>query len=150
MQLAREGVRVARCTVERLMRAEGLQGVTRGEKRTTIPDQLAERPADLVNRDFMVPRPNAPWVSDITYVRTVAGFVNAAFVIGALAETIIGPYKAEVIHHLGSWRVVTDVEIATLEWVRWFNQQRLPEPIGDIPPAEFEQMYYRQQGEAAA
>ena len=68
----------------------------------------------------------------------------------ALAETIIGLYKTEVIHHLGPWRGVTDVEIATLEWVHWFNHQRLLEPIGDMPPAEFEQMYYRQQGQAAA
>ena len=68
----------------------------------------------------------------------------------ALAETIIGLYKTEVIHHLGPWRGVTDVEIATLEWVHWFNHQRLLEPIGDIPPAEFEQMYYRQRGQAAA
>jgi len=224
LQLAREGVRVARCTVERLMRLEGLQGVRRGGKRTTIPDELAERPDDLVNRNFSVPSPNVLWVSDITYVRTVAGFVYVAFVIdayarrivgwrvssslhsnlvldaleqalharerdrrlivhsdrgsqylsiryterlaqagvaasvgsrgdsydNALAETIIGLYKAEVIHHLGPWRGVTDVEIATLEWVHWFNHQRLLEPIGDIPPAEFEQMYYRQQRQAAA
>ncbi len=225
LQLAREGIRVARCTVERLMRVEGLQGVRRGGKvRTTIPDELSERPDDLVNRNFTVPRPNALWVSDITYVRTVAGFVYVAFVIdayarrivgwrvskslhsnlvldaleqalharerdrrlivhsdrgsqylsiryterlaqagvaasvgskgdsydNALAETIIGLYKAEVIHHLGPWRGVTDVEIATLEWVHWFNHQRLLKPIGDIPPAEFEQMYYRQQVQAAA
>lgn len=225
LQLAREGVQVARCTVERLMRLEGLQGVTRGgTKRTTIADELAERPDDLVKRDFTASRPNALWVSDITYVRTVAGFVYVAFVIdafargivgwrvssslhsnlvldaleqalharerdrrlivhsdrgsqylsiryterlaqagvaasvgsrgdsydNALAETIIGLYKTEVIHHLGPWRGATDVEIATLEWVHWFNHQRLLEPIGDIPPAEFEQMYYRQQGQAAA
>ena len=224
LQLAREGVRVARCTVERLMRLEGLQGVRRGGKRTTIPDELAERPDDLVNRNFSVPSPNVLWVSDLTYVRTVAGFVYVAFVVdafarrivgwrvssslhsnlvldaleqalharerdrrlivhsdrgsqylsiryterlaqagvaasvgskgdsydNALAETIIGLYKAEVIHHLGPWRGVTDVEIATLEWVHWFNHQRLLEPIGDMPPAEFEQMYYRQQGQAAA
>jgi len=68
----------------------------------------------------------------------------------ALAETIIGLYKAEVIHHLGPWRGAADVEIATLEWVHWFNHQRLLEPIGDMPPAEFEQMHYHQQGHAAA
>jgi len=68
----------------------------------------------------------------------------------APAETIIGLYKTEVIHHLGLWRGATDVEIATLEWVHWFNHQRLLEPIGDIPPAEFEQMNYRQQGQVAA
>jgi transposase InsO family protein len=65
-QLAREDVQVARCTVERLMRLVGLQGVTRGGKRrTTIPDELAERPDDLVNRNFSVPGPNVLWVSDI-------------------------------------------------------------------------------------
>ena len=58
LQLAREGIQVARCTVERLMRLEGLQGVRRGGKRTTIPDELAERPDDLVNRNFVVPAPN--------------------------------------------------------------------------------------------
>ena len=68
----------------------------------------------------------------------------------ALAETIIGLYKAEVIHHLGPWRGTTDVEIATLEWTHWFNNERLLEPIGDIPPAEFEQMYYQQQSQLAA
>ena len=224
-QLSREGFQVARCSVERLMRLEGLQGVTRGgRKRTTIPDELAERPDDLVNRNFMAPRPNVLWVSDLTYVRTVSGFVYAAFVIdafarrivgwrvssslhsnivldaleqalharecgdklvhhsdrgsqylsiryterlaqarvaasvgsrgdsydNALAETIIGLYKTEVIHHLGPWRGPNDVEIATLEWVHWFNHQRLLEPIGDIPPAEFEQMYYQQQSQLAA
>ena len=224
-QLAREGFQVARCTVERLMRAEGLQGVTRGgRKRTTIPDELAERADDLVNRNFAVPRPNVLWVSDLTYVRTLTGFVYVAFVIdafarrivgwrvssslhsnlvldaleqalharrregelihhsdrgtqylsiryterlaqagvaasvgsrgdsydNALAETIIGLYKTEVIHHLGPWRGATDVEIATLEWVHWFDNQRLLEPIGHIPPAEFEQMYYQQQSQAAA
>ena len=224
-QLAREGFEVARCTVERLMRAEGLQGVTRGgRKRTTIPDELAERPDDLVNRNFIVPSPNVLWVSDLTYVRTLTGFVYVAFVIdafarrivgwrvssslhsnlvldaleqalharernrrlivhsdrgsqylsiryterlaqagvaasvgskgdsydNALAETIIGLYKTEVIYHLGPWRGPNDVEIATLEWVHWFNNQRLLEPIGNIPPAEFEQMYYQQQSQVAA
>lgn len=224
-QLQRDGVSTARCTVERLMQAEGLQGVSRGgTKRTTIPDEAAERPQDLVNRDFAASRPDALWVSDITYVRTLAGFVYVAFVIdafarrivgwrvsatlhtnlvldaleqalharersgplthhsdrggqylsiryterlaqaaiagsvgsrgdsydNALAETIIGLYKTEVIHHEGPWRGVTNVEIATLDWVHWFNHDRLLEPIGYIPPAEYEQMYHQQQGQAAA
>src|SRR5690606_35887689 len=68
----------------------------------------------------------------------------------ALAETIIGLYKAEVIHHLGPWRGATDVEIATLEWVHWFNHRRPLEPIGDIPPAELEQKYHQQQSQLAA
>jgi putative transposase len=225
-QLAREGFQVARCTVERLLRLEGLQGVSRGgrRKRTTIPDEQAHRPADLVNRNFAVSRPNALWVSDLTYVRTLTGFVYVAFVIdafarrivgwrvtnslhanlvldaleqalharecsnelihhsdrgsqylairytdrlaqagvaasvgsrgdsydNALAETIIGLYKTEVIHHEGPWRGAADVEIKTLEWVHWFNEHRLLEPIGHIPPTEYEQMYYQQQSQAAA
>src|SRR4051812_35931052 len=67
----------------------------------------------------------------------------------ALAETIIGLYKTEVIHHRGPWRQVDAVEYATLEWVDWFNNRRLLEPIGDMPPAEFETAYYRQQEESA-
>jgi putative transposase len=224
-QLKREGVAVARCTVERLMRVEGLRGVSRGGfKRTTIADKGATAPADLVNRDFRVQRPNALWVSDLTYVRTAHGFVYTAFVIdaysrrivgwrvsrtlhaslvldaleqalhardrseplvvhsdrgtqylairyterlveagiaasvgskgdsfdNALAETIIGLYKTEVIHHEAPWHTIMDVEIATLEWVHWFNHQRLFEPIGHIPPAEFENAYHHRQGQAPA
>ncbi len=62
----------------------------------------------------------------------------------ALAETIIGLYKTEVIHHRGPWRTMDTVEYATLEWVDWFNHRRLPEPIGNIPPAEAEMAYYCQ------
>ena len=98
-QLAREGFEVARCTVERLMRASGLQGVTRGgRKRTTIPDELAERPDDLVNRNFIVPRPNVLWVSDITYVGTVSGFVYVAFVVDAFARRIVGWRVSSSLH----------------------------------------------------
>jgi putative transposase len=63
----------------------------------------------------------------------------------ATAETINGLYKAEVIWRRGPWRNIEAVEYATLEWVDWFNNRRLLEPIGDVPPAEFEQMYYQQQ-----
>ena len=63
----------------------------------------------------------------------------------ALAESVIGLYKTEVIRKDGPWKGVDDVEFATLDWVCWFNEQRLLGPIGDIPPAEFEQMYYQQQ-----
>jgi|SRR5690625_315422 len=225
-QLAREGFEVARCTTERLMRQMGLKGVSRGghKKRTTIPDESVERPADLVNRNFNVDRPNTLWVADLTYVRTRTGFVYVAFVIdafanrivgwrvtsnpdtnlvmdaleqalhareasrnlvhhsdrgatylsiryterlaeagvaasvgskgdsydNALAESIIGLYKTEVIHHEGPWKSATDVELSTLEWVHWFNNHRLLEPIGYIPPAEYEQMYYQQQSQLAA
>ena len=62
----------------------------------------------------------------------------------ALAETIIGLYKTEIIHHRGPWRDFDAVEYATLEWVDWFNHRRLLEPIGYIPPAELEEMFYRE------
>ena len=62
----------------------------------------------------------------------------------ALAETIFGLFKAEVIWPNGPWKNLEEVEFATLEWVDWFNHRRLLEPIGDVPPAEFEEMYYEQ------
>lgn len=202
------------------MRQLGLRGVVRGRKaRTTIPDEAAERPVDLVERDFSASGPNELWVADLTYVATWGGFVYAAFVIdafsrmivgwrvsrslasdlaldaleqalyarpvgeelihhsdrgkqyvgirytqrlteagiepsvgsvgdsydNALAETIIGLYKTEVIQQLGPWRSVDQVEIETLIWVDWFNNRRLLEPIGNIPPAELEAVYYREQ-----
>jgi putative transposase len=218
-QLVREGFEIARCTVARLMKAMGLQGVIRGKRvRTTISDKAAPCPLDRVNRLFKAPRPNVLWVSDFTYVATWAGFVYVAFVIdayarrivgwrvsrsahagfvldaleqalhdrrpvsgsglvhhsdrgvqyvsikyterlaeaglepsvgsvgdsydNALAETINGLYKAEVIHRRGPWRSLEAVEYATLEWVDWFNNRRLLEPIGNIPPAEAEAAYY--------
>jgi len=219
-QLNREGIQVARCTVERLMRQMGLEGAVRGKKvKTTIPDISASRPADLVNREFKANRPNALWVADLTYVATWMGFAYVAFVIdvfsrtivgwrasrslrtdlaldaleqalyarpdtdclvhhsdrgsqylsiryterlaeagiepsvgsvgdsydNALAETVIGLYKTEVIRRRGPWRNLEAVEFATLEWVDWFNNRRLLEPIGNIPPVEFEEEYYRTQ-----
>ena len=225
-QLVREGEDVARCTVARLMKTMGLQGVIRGRRvRTTIGDKAAPCPLDRVNRQFNAPRPNMLWVSDFTYVATWAGFVYVAFVIdayarrivgwrvsrsahagfvldaleqalhdrrpvsgaglvhhsdrgvqyvsikyterlaeaglepsvgsvgdsydNALAETINGLYKAEVIHRRGPWRSMEAVEYATLEWVDWFNNRRLLEPIGNIPPAEAEARYYVQSEELA-
>jgi transposase InsO family protein len=217
-QLGREEITVARCTVERLMRALRLQGVMRGRKcRTTIADDSAERPLDRVNRQFEATHPNQLWVADFTYVATWTGFVYVAFVIdvfarriigwrvsrsmhaelvldaleqaiwsrsgiegvvhhsdrgsqylsiryserlaeagaqpsvgsvgdsydNALAETIIGLFKTEVIHHRGPWRTLESVEYATLEWVDWFNHRRLLEPIGNIPPAELEATYHQ-------
>ncbi len=217
-QLLREGHEVARCTVERLMRKMGLEGVIRGKRvRTTVPDKAAPCPLDHVNRQFRAERPNVLWVSDFTYVSTWTGFVYVAFVIdafarkivgwrasptahagfvldaleqalhdrrpvggglvhhsdrgvqyvsikyterlaeagllpsvgsvgdsydNALAETINGLYKAEVIWRKGPWRSFEAVEYATLEWVDWFNNRRLLEPIGNIPPAEAEAAYY--------
>ncbi len=67
----------------------------------------------------------------------------------ALAETINGLFKAEVIHRRGPWRSVEAVEFATLEWVNWFNHRRLLEPIGNLPPAEAEARYYAQAQEPA-
>jgi transposase InsO family protein len=220
-QLRREGIAVARCTVERLMRGAGLQGVVRGATvRTTRPaDRGSATSPDLVQRQFAAERPNQLWVADFTYVATWRGFVYVAFVIdvfsrrivgwrahtrmqthlvldaleqalhdreldgrlvvhsdrgsqylcvryterladagaapslgsvgdaydNALAESVIGLFKTEVIHRRGPWRGFDDVEYATLEWVAWFNQQRLLAPLGYVPPAEFEEQYYRQQ-----
>jgi putative transposase len=217
-QLHREGIAVARCTVERLM---GLEGVRRGRvRRTTTPDQAAPRPADLVERDFSASRPNQLWVADLTYVATWSGFVYVALVIdafsrfivgwqaawslrtdlaldalemaiwrrqaqleglvhhsdrgsqylairyterlaeagavtsvgsrgdsydNALAETIIGLYKTELIRRRGPWKGLDEVEYATLEWVDWFNHRRLLEPIGHVPPAEFEAAYHHRE-----
>ncbi len=90
-QLGREGLDVARCTVERLMKQMGLQGVIRGKPvRTTISDKAAPCPLDHVNRQFHAPRPNVLWVSDFTYVPTWTGFVYVAFVIDAYARRIVG------------------------------------------------------------
>ena len=216
-QLRREGFDVARCTVARLMKDLGLEGIIRGKNhRTTIPDKSQPCPLDKVNRQFKAPAPNMLWVSDFTYVATWQGFVHVAFVIdafarrivgwrvsrtahagfvldaleqavhqrqpgsglvhhsdrgsqylsiryterlaeagiepsvgsvgdsydNALAETINGLFKAEVIHRRGPWRSFDAVEFATLEWVDWFNNRRLLEPIGNIPPAEAEANFY--------
>ncbi len=216
-QMRREGFDVARCTVARLMKDLGLEGVIRGKKaRTTIPDKAQPCPLDKVNRQFRAPAPDMLWVSDFTYVATWQGFVYVAFVIdafarrivgwrvsrtanagfvldaleqavhqrqpgsglvhhsdrgsqylsirytdrlaeagiepsvgsvgdsydNALAETINGLFKAEVIHRRGPWRSFDAVEYATLEWVDWFNNRRLLEPIGNIPPAEAEANFY--------
>jgi putative transposase len=225
-QLGRENMDVARCTVERLMRDMGLRGAVRGRafKATTVADELAVRPPDLVHRVFTATRPNQLWVADITYVATWAGFVYVALVVdafsrrivgwrvssslksdlaldaleqalharpdangvvhhsdrgtqytsiryterlaaagiersvgsvgdsydNALAETINGLYKTEVIRRRGPWRSVDAVEYATLVWVDWFNNRRLLEPLGYIPPAEFEAAYYQQHSQAMA
>ncbi len=206
------------------MRTMGLCGAVRGRRIwTTIPADEADRPQDLVQRDFAAERPNALWVSDLTYVATWRGFVYVAFVIdafsrrivgwrvsnslrsdlaldaleqalharpdldqlvhhsdrgvqylsiryterlaeagiepsvgsvgdsydNALAETIIGLFKTEVIRRNGPWRNLEEVEFATLEWVDWFNNRRLLEPIGNIPPVELEQLYYEGQKASA-
>jgi len=221
-QMRREGMAVARCTVERLMKRLGLQGARRGKVvRTTTPDTSAPCPLDRVNRQFQAQRPNQLWVSDFTYVSTWQGWLYVAFVIdvyarrivgwrvsssmrtdfvldaleqalyarqperndalihhsdrgsqyvsiryserlaevgiepsvgsrgdsydNALAETINGLYKTELIHRRAPWKTREAVELATLEWVSWFNHHRLLESLGYIPPAEAEENFYRQQ-----
>jgi putative transposase len=219
-QMNREGITVARCTVERLMPVLGIRGATRGRKPvTTRPDTTDHRPEDLVNRDFGADAPNRKWVADLTYVRTRSGFRYVAFIIdcyarvivgwcasaslatdlvltaleqaiwdrldgagvdgelihhsdagsqylsiahserltqagidpsvgsvgdsydNALAESIIGLYKTELVHNLGPWNGLTDLEWATFEYVDWFNHRRL---MGKTTPAEREENYYRQ------
>ena len=91
LALNREGIAVARCTVERLMAELGLPGAVRGKvKRTTIADPAAARPADLVQRQFAPPAPDRLWVADITYVSTWSGLVYVAFVVDAYARRILG------------------------------------------------------------
>ena len=90
-QMNREGIAVARCTVERLMRQQGLCGVRRGKViRTTTPDKSAPCPLDRVNRQFNADRPNQLWVSDFTYVSTWQGWLFVAFVIDVYARRIVG------------------------------------------------------------
>ena len=218
-QLRREGIPVARCTVERLMRRLGIRGAIRGGRPvTTRSDPADERPADLVDRDFTAEAPNRKWVADFTYVRTRVGFVYAAFVIdcyartivgwnvarrmttdlvltaleqaisdrlgtrcaaglichtdaggqylsishterltragidpsvgsvgdsydNALAESVIGLYKTELVYNLGPWNRVEDLELQTLLWVDWWNHRRL---MGTTTPTEKEDTHYRQ------
>jgi putative transposase len=221
LTLNREGTPVARCTVERLMRQHGLRGVVRGRRvRTTVADEFATRPADLVQRHFLADAPNRLWVADFTYVPTWNGMVYVAFVIdafarrilgwraattmktslvldalemaiwargrtgvtdlaglvhhndagsqytsiaftdrlitagvdasvgsvgdaydNALAESTIGLYKTELIKNLGPWRDCDQVEIATLEYVDWYNHRRPHSGAADLPPAVFETLY---------
>lgn len=224
-QLRKDKVDIARCTVERLMRELGIQGVRRGRRcKTTISDSSAHGPQDLVNREFHASRPNHLWVADITYVATWSGFVYVAFVIdvfsrrivgwramktmqtdlildaleqalwargkpkgvihhsdrgsqylsiaystrlneagfnasvgsvgdsydNALAETINGLYKTEVIHKNGPWKTLDDVELATLTWVDWFNNRRLYSALDYATPSEFEENYYQQNESSVA
>jgi putative transposase len=230
LALRREGIDVARCTIERLMAELGLVGAIRGTvKKTTIGDPAGARPADLVQRQFGPPAPNRLWVADITYVSTWSGWVYVAFVIdayarrilgwrvattmsttmvldsieqaiwtrqregvfdlkgvvhhtdrgsqytsirfterlaeagiqpsvgavgssydNALAESINGLYKTELIKPRKPWRTVDEVEYATAKWVDWFNNHRLYEYCGDIPPVELENAYYARTQRPAA
>lgn len=98
-QLKRDGHQVARCTVERLMRREGLRGISRAKgPRTTIPGPLSNRPEDLVRRSFTAPAPNCLWVADITYIRTFSGWVYAAFVTDVFSRRIVGWQLSTTMH----------------------------------------------------
>jgi transposase InsO family protein len=98
-QLGREGQVVARCTVERLMRAQGLRGIVRGRRcRTTIADDSAARPLDRFNRQFQASRPNQLWGTDFTYVAPWDGFIYVAFVVDVFARRIIGWRVASPMH----------------------------------------------------
>ena len=112
LQLDREGIPVARCTVERLMSASGLKGVRRGAfKVTTTSDAIVLRPADLVERNFRASRPNQLWVADITYVATWSGFVYVAFVTDAFSRRIVGWWV--------SCSLRSDLALDALEMALW-------------------------------
>jgi putative transposase len=221
-QLNREGVRVARCTVERLMRELGIRGVGTPAKkpRTTVPDLAVACPADLLERDFTAEAPNTRWVADITYVPTlVEGWCYTAFIMdcfsrgivgwacsdrmttdlvldafemavwarkehldgglvhhsdrgsqytsvaytdrlaetriahsvgsrgdsydNAAAESLNSLYKRELIDRLGPWTNLSGVIKATMEWVSWYNTERLHSHCKDVPPFEYEEAFYR-------
>ncbi len=111
-QLNREGTRVARCTVERLMRQTGPGGAVRGKvKRTTIPDESSPPPRDLVDRQFRATEPNRLWVTDLTYVRTWSGFVYVAFVTDVFTRRIVA-WQA-------SRSLKTDLALHALEQAIW-------------------------------
>jgi putative transposase len=115
-QLNRQGIRVARCTIERLMRDLGLQGAVRGRpRRTTIPVDVAERPRDLVDRQFRAEAPNRLWVADLTYVRTWAGFMYVAFITDVFSRRIVG-WQA-------STSLRTDLALHALEQAIWDRTQ---------------------------
>jgi putative transposase len=119
-QLRREGITVARCTVERLMRRAGIAGVRRQRRvRTTVPALAASRPADLVKRDFSPAAPNRLWVVDFTYVPlTSGGFGYVAFVIDAFSRRITGWQAAS---HMRTSLVLDAIEMAI--WARRRDRQ---------------------------
>lgn len=111
-QLKREGIPVARCTVERLMRELGIAGVVRGKfVRTTWSDEAAARPADLVDRHFRAAAPNRLWVADLTYVKTHAGWVYLAFIIDVFSRRIVGWQASRSLR--------TDLALDALEMAIW-------------------------------
>jgi putative transposase len=222
LHLRSQGIDVARCTIERLYAEQGWAGALRAKRiRTTIPDEKAERPEDLVDRQFVASRPNQLWVADFTYVATWSGTVYVAFIFdvfsrmivgwraatsmttdlvldtlehaiwarhqsgvtdltglvhhtdagsqytsfaftsrlieagvdasvgsvgdaydNALAESQIGLYKAELIRPEGPWRDVEHVELETLNYVDWFNNDRPHESVDDLTPTRVEEVHY--------
>ena len=115
-QLKHDGHQVARCTVERLMRREGLRGVRRSKgRRTTIPEPLADRQEDLVDRRFTAPAPDCLWVADITFIRTFSGWVYAAFVSDVFSHRIVGWQLSTSLH--------TDLALDALEMGFWTRQR---------------------------
>jgi putative transposase len=91
LELNRQGIATARCTVERLMRDLGLQGARRGRKiRTTMPGTGGQRAPDLLGRDFTAPAPNRRWVADFTYVAAWCGIVYVAFVVDIYSRAVVG------------------------------------------------------------
>jgi transposase InsO family protein len=116
-ELLRRGVRVARCTVERLMRQAGLRGLLRDKSpRTTRPAAETERPRDLVKRDFAAAGPNQLWVADLTYVRTAVGWVYAAFVLDVYSRMIVGWQVATSLY--------TDLALDALKMAIWRRQNQ--------------------------
>ena len=117
-QLKREGLPVARCTVERLMRALGLRGVVRGKTRvrTTIGDDASTRPLDLVARQFRAPAPNRLWVADLTYVKTHSGWVYVAFVVDACSRYVVGWQASRSLR--------TDLALDALEMALWARRTK--------------------------
>ena len=121
--LAREGVTVARCTVERLMRELGLQGARRGRSvRTTRPDEQANRPPDHVQRCFTAARPNQLWVVDFTYVPTWEGFGFTAFVTDVFSRQIVGWRTAS--------RMPTELPLDALEMALWVRGRAAQDVTG--------------------
>lgn len=116
-QLNRENIRVARCTVERLMRQMGLSGARRGKAFTvtTTSDDRLERPPDLVDRQFKAPAPNRLWVADLTYVKTHSGWVYVAFVVDVFSRMVVGWQASRSLR--------SDLAIDALEMAVW-NRQR--------------------------
>ena len=115
-QLNKDGIRVARCTVERLMRQMGLQGCRRGRSgvRTTVGDDTLDRPADLVERQFRAPAPNRLWIADLTYVKTHTGWVYVAFIIDVYSRFVVGWQASRSLR--------SDLAIDALEMAIWNRQ----------------------------